>query len=216
MRKILNMMLFFVLFSVVACTKQDILDTGVSSPYFDGTVMEYLRSDKYNWDLTVQMIEKAELTDLFEGKVDSCQEITFWGPKSYVIRRYLFKSAGGEIDNEKYSTISEMPKELCRSYILRYVTKGKFLKKDIAFRNMDYLINDPEQDGGSDFRCLAGNWVRAYLEKDEWNGVPDVGPVIMSLWSLTIKAEIGMDTPDIQPKNGVVHAISYDHTLGKI
>lgn len=215
MRKILNIVLLFALFGV-SCTKQDILDTGVSSPHFDGTVMEYLRSDKYNWDLTVQMIEKAELTDLFEGKVDTCREITFWGPKSHVIRRYLLKSANGEITNEKYSTVSEMPKELCRSYILRYVTKGRYLKKDIAFRNLEYLINDPAQDGGSDFTCLAGNKVRAYLQKSEWNGVPDVGPVIMSLWSLTIGTEVGMDTPDIQPKNGVVHAISYDHTLGRI
>ena len=51
-----------------ACTtKQDVIDGGVSSPYYDGTIMEYLRSNTEQWGYTVQMIERAGLTDLFEG-----------------------------------------------------------------------------------------------------------------------------------------------------
>ena len=38
-----------------------------------------MRGDTYNWELTVQMIEHAGLTDLFEGKVDTMPVITFWG-----------------------------------------------------------------------------------------------------------------------------------------
>ena len=53
---------------VWACdTEQKVIDTGVSNPYFDGTIMDYLRSNDKNWDLTVEMIEHADLTDLFEG-----------------------------------------------------------------------------------------------------------------------------------------------------
>ena len=216
MKKIIIILMLFLVFCNISCTRQDVYDTGISSPYFDGTIMDYLRSDDYNWQLTVEMIEHAGLTDLFEGKVDTCPEITCWGIKSHVIQRYLLHSKNGNITGEKYATIKEMPAKLCRDYILRYVTKGKFLKKDIAYRNPEFLIGAPEQDGGSDFTCLAGNKVRAYLEKREWNGIPDVGPVIMSLFSLTIGLEVGMDTPDIQPRNGVVHAVSYNHILGKI
>lgn len=57
---------------VWACdTEQKVIDTGVSNPYFDGTIMDYLRSNDKNWDLTVEMIEHADLTDLFEGQVDT-------------------------------------------------------------------------------------------------------------------------------------------------
>ena len=58
-----------VLLLLASCdTKQDWVDTGVSSPYHDCSMMEYLRGDKYNWELTVQMIERGGLTDMFEGK----------------------------------------------------------------------------------------------------------------------------------------------------
>nr|WP_288215268.1 hypothetical protein [uncultured Butyricimonas sp.] len=74
--------IIFVLAGFAACdTRQDVIDTGISSPYFEGNMMEYLRSDAYNWELTVQMIERAGLTDLFEGRVDSLSEITFLLPR---------------------------------------------------------------------------------------------------------------------------------------
>ena len=60
--------------------KQDVIYTGVSDPHFDGTMMDYLRSDERNWDLTVEMIERADLVDLFEGQVDTLPEITFFAP----------------------------------------------------------------------------------------------------------------------------------------
>ena len=62
-----------------ACTQQDVINSGVSSPYHDCNMMDYMRGDTYNWELTVQMIEHAGLTDLFEGKVDTMPVITFWG-----------------------------------------------------------------------------------------------------------------------------------------
>ena len=49
-----------------ACTQQDVINSGVSSPYHDCNMMDYMRGDTYNWELTVQMIEHAGLTDLFE------------------------------------------------------------------------------------------------------------------------------------------------------
>ena len=57
--------------SSFSCTTQDWYDSGVSSPYHDCSIMEYLRKDSYNWELTVKLIERAKLTDMFEGK-DFC------------------------------------------------------------------------------------------------------------------------------------------------
>ena len=79
-----------------ACTQQDVIHSGISSPYHDCNMMDYMRGDTYNWELTVQMIEHAGLTDLFEGKVDSMPVITFWGISSYSIQRFIFDSHENE------------------------------------------------------------------------------------------------------------------------
>ena len=68
---------FLILAGLSACdTKQDWFDSGISSPYHDCSIMEYLQKDTANWKLTVELIERAELTQLFEGKdpnyKDSC------------------------------------------------------------------------------------------------------------------------------------------------
>ena len=214
MKKIV--IIIFVLVGFAACdTQQDVIDTGISSPYFEGNMMEYLRSDAYNWELTVQMIERAGLTDLFEGRVDSLPEITFFAPKSYSVLRFLLDSRHKDQSEGIFVTVNDVPVERCREIILKYVVKGKHLKETIGFRNMDYVISDPKQNGGTDFKCLGGNVVRAYLERTPYGGVPDAGAVVMMLHSLR-EGKVPMATLDIQPTNGVVHALNYGHELGKI
>ena len=61
---------------------------------------------------------------------------------------------------------------------------------------------------------LGENKVRFYLEKSDYSGVPDAGPVSMSLWSLRNDWQIPLSSPDIQPLNGVVHALNYNYKLG--
>lgn len=198
-----------------ACTQQDIIDTGVSSPYHDCNMMDYLRSDKYNWELTVQMIEHAGLTDLFEGRVDSLPEITFWGVSSYSIQRFIFDSQDSGDPGNVYTQITEIPKLLCREFLLKHITKGKILKAEIAYKNKEYEINEPEQDGGTWITCLAGNRFLAYQEGSDYGGVPDAGAVYLKCWSMEW-GKIPMASPDIQPTNGVVHALDYSYRLGHI
>ena len=53
---------------VWACdTEQKVIDTGVSNPYFDGTIMDYLRSNDKNWDLTVEMIAACRFDGFIRG-----------------------------------------------------------------------------------------------------------------------------------------------------
>jgi hypothetical protein len=197
-------------------TKQIVIDTGVANPVFPGNMMQYLRSDNYNWGLTVEVIERAGLTDLFEGKVDTLPQITFWGPKSASILRFLLDSQYKDPSNGVFLSVSDMPVEMCRTLILKHVVKGKHLKDNIAYRNRDYYISAPQQDGGTDFTCLSGNVVRAYLEKSAYAGVPDAGPVHLKLFSLDLDREVPVATPNIQPSNGVVHALNYGNEFGEI
>ena len=198
-----------VLMALTGCdTKQNWIDTGVSSPYHDCSIMEYLRGDAYNWELTVEMIERADLTDLFEGQVDTLPEITFFGIPSYSILRYLW-------DNGMES-VSELTSAFCRETILNHVVKGKYLKADIAYRNPNYLITDPQQDGGTELITLGGRQLKAYVDKSEYGGVPDAGAETMYLYSFSAYTQVPLASPDIQPLNGVVHALNYNFVLGRI
>ena len=153
MKHIYKLMLWVMVAGVfTSCDpKQDVWDSGISSPYHDCTIMEYLRGDDYNWGLTVELIEHAGLTDLFEGQVDTLPEITFWGFPSYSVLRYLY-------DNNMES-VSEIDVETSRELVLMHVTKGKVLKKDVAERDEEYYIYDEEQTGitAEEFsKCIMG------------------------------------------------------------
>lgn len=223
----------FIMVTFSACdTKQDWLDTGISSPYHDCSIMEYLRGDTANWKLTVELIEKAGLTDLFEGNDPNYKEITFFAPPSLAILRHVWDKASGReefpgqpdhwrllTDDEKNHPehlVRTLDKDWCRKMILRHVVKGKHLKDDIAFRDRKYDIEAEEQTGGTDFTCEGGNKLRAYREKTDYGGVADAGAILMYLYSFDAMEMVPLASPDIQPLNGVVHALHYTYVLGKI
>lgn len=189
-------------------TQQDVWNTGTSSPYHDCTIMEYLRGDAYNWELTVALIERAGLTDLFEGQVDTLPEITFWGFPSYSVKRHLL--------DKGLKNVQEMGVKECRELVLKHVMKGKVLKKDIAFRDKDYYIYDSGQTGGTEFTTLGGCRLKAYIDKTQYSGVPESGAEVLYLYSFSGKTMVPLASPDIQPTNGVVHSLNYNYVLGKI
>ena len=125
-------------------TEQTVIDTGVCDPHFDGTIMDYLRArnDGY-WDLTIQMIERAGLTDLFEGRDATYPEITFFAPPSYAIQRFMLDSQNEtkQIEGE-YKVIEDFTEEQCRDYILYHVLDKKYLKNSFEYKNKDYIISD--------------------------------------------------------------------------
>lgn len=210
MKAVYRLMMSVIIVSMLAAceTKQEWWDSGVSSPYHDCSMMEYLRGDDYNWELTVALIERAGLIDLFEGRVDTLPAITFLAPPSYSVLRYLW-------DNGK-EEITDLPVSECREMVLKHVIKGKYLKEDIAYRNPDYLILDAGQDGYTDLTCLSNNKLRLWKDKSPWAGVPDVGPESMYIYSFEAEQNVPLATPNIQPKNGVVHALNYNYVLGTI
>lgn len=189
-------------------TKQDWYDGGISSPYHDCNILEYMRSDEYNYKLTVEMIERAGLIDLFEGKVDTLPQITFLAPMSNTVLVYLL--------DRDMKQVNEMKPEDCRTILLKHVLKGKLLKGDFAYRNPAYLIDNLKQDGGTKVSTVGGNQLIIYRDKSEWGGVPDVGPEIMYIYSKSADIMVPLASPDIQPLNGVVHALNYNYVLGNI
>ncbi|HJA16382.1 MAG TPA: hypothetical protein H9796_15120, partial [Candidatus Butyricimonas faecavium] len=80
MEKLIIIMLLIVL---GACnTKYHYVDTGISNGIHDCSMLEYLRGDSYNWDTIVRVIERADLSLLFD-KDDVDNQITFLGPTNH-------------------------------------------------------------------------------------------------------------------------------------
>lgn len=101
-----------------------------------------------------------------------------------------------------------------------HVTKGKHLKDSFAFRDINYEINDPKQTGVKEYPTLGKNILKPYREKTAYADIPDMGAVILYLFSMTYNygegTKVPMASPDIQPVNGVVHALNYNYRLGEI
>ena len=96
--------------TLLACEpEQKVINTGISDPYFNGNIMEYLRANDRNWDLTVQMIERAGLTALFEGQVDTLPEITFFAPPAYSILRFMLETEEKPIDGMIFKSLQDIP-----------------------------------------------------------------------------------------------------------
>lgn len=230
MKYILFMAIFFLL---VSCnTKYNIIDTGLANGKFDGNMYEYLLSNRYNWDSTRLMVEKANLVDLFEGKREGFEQITFFGPTNHSIRRYML--------DEGISSIAEMDEEFCYEMIMRCVVKGKFMRDDIPlgkntaseddgdddFDDFDEYNEYDDEDGHTDenqgtggtvIMGAMGNRFWIYSFRESYNEVAGVGAVVLYIKSLeTGGTMIDVASTNIVPTNGVVHSLHYNFTLGDL
>lgn len=189
--------------STISCTKQEVIYTGTYNGVFDMSMMDYLRTDDYNWKFTVEAIEHAGLTEMFEK-----DSITFFGIKSHSIERYI-------IFNDK-KKITDFPVDEIKGLLLKYVHIGIVPKESIRFRNKNFLISDPEQDGGTEIGFIPGNKLLVYLEKTPYGGVPDAGAIKMQSYSNEVGSAIVISTPNLITNNGIVHALDYNNTFGEI
>jgi hypothetical protein len=191
-----------VLLTTAACNDDHFIDTGKANGRFNGSMLAYLRSDSYNWDSTVLIIERAGLQDLFEGKDASYPAITFFGPTNHSIRQYLLENTNG------HKKIADMPAQLCRDLILQYVFPEKKMKADFAVEVRG------TNTGGTMLTCLGGNALRVYRIQSDFNGVQGAGPESLGIETYTSLVITRVASSDIEPQNGVVHALSYSFKFG--
>ena len=190
-----------IVFSCMACTKENFIDTGNASGIFDGSIMEYMRQHPQDWDSTVVVIEWAGLAQLFEGKDPQYPEITFWGPTNLSIIRYM-------LDNG-IKQVKDVEPEVWKSMMLRYVIPGKYKREDFA--------TGDSKTGCDTFTALGGNHLRVYRVLTSYKDIPEAGPA--ELWvhsSDTGYSVAQVASADIEPDNGIVHSLMYAFTFGKL
>lgn len=139
------------LFLLVSCnTKYNMIETGLVNGKFDGNMYEYLQSNRYDWDSTRLMIKRAHLVDLFEGKREGFEQITFFGPTNHSIRRYMIE--------KNIPSIAEMEVDTCYKMIMQCVVKGKHMRDDIPRGKDTGRKSDVSGDGDDDDEVDYSNY----------------------------------------------------------
>lgn len=77
-----------------ACTKYNIIETGIADGRHDTTMLAYLKTHKAGrYELLLELIERAGMQKTFE-QTGAGDQITFFAPTDYSIRRYLYEFIG--------------------------------------------------------------------------------------------------------------------------
>ena len=207
MKKIL--LAISIVLTIVSCTTDyNMNNTGLANGKFDGTMYDYFHSDSYNWDPLIIMIDRAGLQDLFNGEVEGYEEITFWGPTNNSIRRWMLEGGTGVPRRLK-----DLSPEECRKYVMAHVVKGKTMLNDIPRGT----INMGSVSGGMTMYGEDNkNEMWVYTEQLPYNGVIDVGAVIIKIRSMRTLVDIDIASCNIEPTTGVVHSLHPNYTLGEL
>lgn len=187
-------------------TKYDYIDTGLANGVFEGNMYEYLHTNAYDWDSTLMLIERAGLVDLFEGKREGYEKITFFGPTNLSIMRWMFK--GG------HKSIKDIPVETCKELILRHVVSGVYYRDEIV--RGEVVLGQLQGKGGQVMTGAGGNKFWIYSYQNPYESIPGVGEVVLYIVSLDKETSINVASTDIKMDNGVVHSLQYDYTLGEL
>jgi len=213
-------LLFGITMMLGACKKDDYyIDGGLANARFDGTVMAYLDANPVHFDTIAQIIRLAGLEDVFNRDT-----LTFFAPNDRNIRELIGDYRRGGVNRELYRLnrdtiqhLSDVDSIIWRKYLMRYMFHGKNKLADYpqidfdvlnAFPGQNYYsynnsvcnigveFNDAVSDGGTRLKYMGYRQLTISF-------IPNVS-FPFNNWR-TVK----VISSDIEPDNGVVHALAY-------
>ncbi|WP_316819700.1 fasciclin domain-containing protein [Pedobacter gandavensis] len=200
---------------MVGCKKDYFVDTGVHKAQYNGTILEYLKAKPIIFDSLTRVIKVAGMEDVFQK-----ENVTFFAPPSSCIykavknlNRYL-RTTG----KDTVSQLEQVKPQVWKEMLSLYVFKGSYLLKDVP--QLDTLAINAF--GGQGYTSLGGRPMNIGVFYNDASGVKYVGyrQLILSYIPDFSTPKIGLiNTPiassDIQPTNGVIHALVYqNHSFG--
>lgn len=196
-----------------ASCKQDeyYADGGKSVPEFKGNMLQYLESNP-KFDTVAQIVKLAGMAEVFQN-----EEITFFAPTDEVIRRTIGTLPTGGLNDALFTmgkdtvkVLSDIEPEIWKKYLSRYIFKGKFKLND--YPQLDFLLKPIYP--GAFYRTYSNDLANIGVVFNSVNGVQYIGYRQLSISYIPDQSNPDSFIPgavassDIQPSNGVVHALA--------
>lgn len=197
-----------------SCTDDSYLyDGGKSNPFYEGNMLEYLKSRPDYFSKLVNIIEYTGMEKTFEE-----DEITFFVPTDFSIDKSI-KLLNNRLYRQGKDTVrlvEQVDAEVWKDLLTLYIIENKYLLKDIP--QMDTTAMNIFS--GQAYKSLNGRSMNIGVVYHDSEGVKYTGyrELFYSyIYDFTendlINAHVA--TSDIQTVNGVVHVIRFkDHYLG--
>jgi len=213
-------LLFLATVLLFSCKKDDYYtDGGRATAEFDGSIMDYLDSKPREFDTIAQIVRLAGLEEKFKS-----DEFTFFAPRDEDIKSLIGRLDQGGLNAELYylgldtiKVLSDVDPLIWNYYLNRHIFNGK--NKLADYPQVDYSLmnvyggqNYYSQGDGvfnigvvfNDARSSDGSSVLKYMGYRQLH--------IGFIWDLSnpdVFNPIPVASSDIQPHNGVVHALDY-------
>jgi hypothetical protein len=193
-------------------TKNYYLDSGLANPYFKGSVIDYLNAKPFYFD-SVALVSKLAGMDSILTK----DTVTFFAPTDRSILR-LIRQINSQLYSLRYDTVKtlqDIPGNIWRKYLNRYIFHGANQLKDYPQVDYDLPVNYP----GQGYISWDGTPMNIGVIYNSDNGVKYVGYRQLSIayipdvsnpqanWIIAYVASCNILT-----NNGVVHVLSDAHT----
>ena len=207
---IIGALIAMVIFTM-GCKKDYYEDTGVHTPNFDGTVMQYLEAKPEYFDSLIKVIKLAGMEDVFKK-----ENITFFAPADSSIKRTI-RYVNIELETlgkPLVTRLEQIKPEVWRRQLSRYVFKEKKAMNDFRQIDIDNLSAYP----GQIYASYDGLLMNVGVIYDDAGGVKYAGYRHLQL-SFIPSASAPRDfaswysadvaSVNIAPTNGYVHVLRY-------
>lgn len=202
--------LCLMLCAFTSCQNDDYLkDGGTSSPYYDGNVMQFLESRPDIFTDLVTVLKYSGLDEILAN-----EEVTFFAPTDFSIQRSIefmnkrLYSSG----RDQVTMLEQVKPEVWKDLLSMYIIEGKYRLNDIAQIDTAALSTFP---GQTNFTYLKNYKMTMGVVYNDAGGVKYAGyRQIMYIYPVGGYRETSyVATSNIEPHNGIVHVIRFDHYL---
>lgn len=196
----------------LSCKKDDYYkDSGKQIGVYDIGAYDFLKARPFFFDTLTNIIDSAGLHDVLQN-----ESVTFFAPNNHAIKKAMDAlNTIRYIENMDSIYIREIPGEIWKRFLSRYIFKGRYMLKDIARRDKLQLPVFP----GQNMESYNGYIMNLGVQFSDYNNTKDVGPrtvVITAIGDLASPVNITnlVATSDLQCKNEIVHVLDDDHSFG--
>lgn len=199
-----------------ACSKDKyFFDTGISSPTYDGSILDYLNSKPEYFDTLVRVVKIAEMEEVL-----SKESTTLFAPTSSTIYKSV-KNLNAYLRLNGKDTVAQLEQikpVVWKEMLALYIIKGSYRLKDIPQIDTTAITAYPGQgynsysgrtmNLGSFYRDAGGVKYAGYRHLI-LSYIPDFSKPLENLRNVQIVSH------DIAPKNGIVHVLLQNkHVFG--